>query len=107
MNGIGLTSGPPRLRIDNVLNRRVGTSMDLDMEERKRFAQPQSLPRTPQQLTPLRRSSDGGDKVGENRVAPRPETSKDDVGLEEGPGDPRSENDGNARDDNEVQRKQQ
>ncbi|KAJ6440995.1 hypothetical protein O9K51_06788 [Purpureocillium lavendulum] len=31
-NGTSLNSGPPRLRIDNVINRRIGTSADEDLE---------------------------------------------------------------------------
>ncbi len=31
-NGTSLNSGPPRLRIDNVINRRIGTSADEELE---------------------------------------------------------------------------
>ena len=37
MNGIGMNTGPPRLRIDNVLNLRTGASMDIDEDDRKRI----------------------------------------------------------------------
>ncbi|POR36951.1 Uncharacterized protein TPAR_02849 [Tolypocladium paradoxum] len=33
-NGTGLNSGPPRLRIDNVINHRLGTSADEELEAR-------------------------------------------------------------------------
>lgn len=35
-NGVRLNSGPPRLRIDNVINRRLGTCAD-DELERERY----------------------------------------------------------------------
>ena len=43
-NGMSLNSGPPRLRIDNVINLRIGTSMDDDFEARKRVPPPQAIP---------------------------------------------------------------
>ena len=39
-----MAPGPPRLRIDNVINRRMGTSMDEEDDTRKTIPRPLSTP---------------------------------------------------------------
>lgn len=56
-NGTSLNSGPPRLRIDNIINRRLGTSAEED-EELEHIDSP-CAPR-PEQETPRPRALDLG-----------------------------------------------
>lgn len=74
---MSLSSGPPRLRIDNAINLRIGTSVDDDFEARKRIPPPQSIPPREPEKTPAQGNSDdkaatGKDDIVESR-GPSPE----------------------------------
>lgn len=72
---MSLNSGPPRLRIDNVINLRIGTSVDDDFEARKRIPAPQPIPPhegPAREDTPDMKTALGDDGAGESR-GPSPE----------------------------------
>lgn len=67
-NGMSLNSGPPRLRIDNVINLRIGTSADDDFEARKRVPPPQPIPPRESEHIATQEDSDGKRATGKDDV---------------------------------------
>lgn len=61
---MSLNSGPPRLRIDNVINLRAGTSIDDEFEARKRVPPPQPLPQPDATDDPTVHDSEGREPDG-------------------------------------------
>ncbi|KAM3502790.1 hypothetical protein MY10362_004605 [Beauveria mimosiformis] len=75
-NGEGLNSGPPRLRIDNVLNHRQDNAGD-DAMSTCSSARWQPQPATPRKLAvPQSPATDGGLAAEANVEAPRPRPAK-------------------------------
>lgn len=65
---MSLNSGPPRLRIDNVINLRIGSSMDDDFETRKRVPPPQPIPPRESERDAAQEDSDGKRAPGKDGV---------------------------------------
>lgn len=95
-----MNTGPPRLRIDNVLNLRLGTSMDDDFEERKGIPPPKTIPPADIEQAPRTPSENGmnGDSVN------KPEGRDMMFGAY---GDRHQEGDDVSRHDHDLESKQQ